>query len=247
MTRPPWKALAASLAGAAITSCFVAFDYDDYDTSGGSSGGDAAVEGGAGGATSGGGAPGGGGVGGCDTSACGPAGDCFDWSCSCGKVNKPSGSPCGHSCVLGISTQKTCNPSGVCVSSTSDCSPYTCDPATNACRTKCVQTSDCADSFMCSGDQCVDCRTCGEWLTDVQVPLLCPGATGCAQWTNLVQNCCSASTCQSACSGSGDLCAGGNTSCYSSGPPSSTCSQCLQGKNPCASYLSLCEQDKGHL
>jgi hypothetical protein len=68
----------------------------------------------------------------------------------------PAGTPCGitscHSSTV-LATGALCDGAGLCRPPTLyNCSPFTCDPGANQCRSRCSAPSDCSPGFSCQPD-----------------------------------------------------------------------------------------------
>jgi hypothetical protein len=87
-------------------------------------------------------------------STCGTTGVC-DGSGQCARY--AVGTACLPStCPLGTAarTDWACNAAGSCISTLIDCHTYSCDPATNSCRTTCTDSTDCANGSTCMANLC---------------------------------------------------------------------------------------------
>ena len=68
--------------------------------------------------------------------------------------NYVNGTECqGPNCSGGTLTLHECNGSGLCLSTQSSCTPYTCANA-SSCRTSCTVNTDCAAGHFCDGGSC---------------------------------------------------------------------------------------------
>jgi len=65
----------------------------------------------------------------------------------------PSSKDCGSTCATGTATEKKCDGSGECVSTTKTCGLYACDTA--GCKTTCAVDTDCATGNRCAAPSCV--------------------------------------------------------------------------------------------
>jgi hypothetical protein len=65
-----------------------------------------------------------------------------------------TGSSCSGNSLVAA---RSCNGSGSCSlsGSTTNCSPYICDPAATACKNTCASTADCVSGYICQGSSCV--------------------------------------------------------------------------------------------
>ncbi len=148
-----------------------------------------------------------------------------------------TGSYCSGSNLV---SAKRCNGSGSCSLSgrTTSCSPYTCDPATLACKMSCATTADCASGLFCQGGACLPGTTTCDG-SDVVAP---DGTrTSCSPYGCANGRCATRCTSQSQCA-SGAVCDTKTSRCLvgsSDGEDSGGCGCAVPGRDARSQRVAL--------